>query len=207
MKFVDLSVVINEEIPAYPGDPRFAIKQIGFFDKDTYNDHQIKFGIHSSGTHIDAPWHMVEDGAKLADLPIDKFVGNGKLIDVKEGRFDIRAIKESDISEDDIVIFNTGMAEFYGKDNDKYYGDNRPEMSEEVARYLASKKVKMIGLDMCSPDKPPFKAHRVLLGAEVLIIENLTNLKNLSGKKFKIYALPLKLALDGAPARVIAQIE
>jgi arylformamidase len=59
---------------------------------------------------------------------------------------------------------------------------------------------------MASPDHEPFNVHKILLSAGVLIIENLTNLDELSGKEFTVYALPVKLQIDGAPARVIAQI-
>jgi kynurenine formamidase len=46
-----------------------------------------------------------------------------------------------------------------------------------------------------------------LLGGEVLIIENLANLDKLTGKEFTVYALPIKLDIDGAPARVIAEVK
>jgi arylformamidase len=52
-----------------------------------------------------------------------------------------------------------------------------------------------------------FPVHKQLLGADILLIENLTNLEPLIGKQFKLYALPLKLERDGAPARVIATTE
>ncbi len=205
MKIVDLSVPVNENTPAYPGDPKIKIEKIGTFDDDTYNDHKVSFGIHSSGTHIDAPFHMVADGKSLEQIHISQFVGRGRLIKV-EDKFDIDAVKKAGIQEEDIVLFHTGFSQFYGQD-DQYYGEDRPEMSEEIANYLAEKKVKMIGLDMCSPDKEPFKIHRILLGNEVLIIENLTNLDQLEGKEFMVYALPINLQLDGGPARVIAQID
>jgi len=126
------------------------------------------------------------------------------LIEVKDGRFDLEKVKQAGIEAGDIVLFNTGMSVHYY--NPEYYGNDRPQMSEEVANYLVEKKVKMVGVDMCSPDTEPFPVHRILLGAGVLIIENLTNLNQLAGKEFRVYALPIKFALDGAPARVIAQI-
>jgi len=64
----------------------------------------------------------------------------------------------------------------------------------------------MVGLDMCSPDRPPFPVHKILLGGEILIIENLTNMEALEGKNFTIYAFPIKLQIDGAPVRVVAEV-
>lgn len=205
MKIVDLSVTVNENTPAYPGDPKTKIETIGTFEKDTYNDHEVTFGIHSSGTHIDAPWHMVADGKTLDKIPIEQFIGRGRLVGVKES-FDIEAVKNADIKESDTVLFYTGLSRVYGQD-DKYYGGDRPEITEEIANYLVEKKIKMIGVDMCSPDKAPFPAHRILLQNNILIIENMTNLDQLAGREFTVYALPIKLQLDGAPARVIATID
>lgn len=204
MKFVDLSVVVNEETPAYPGDPRIEIETLGEFGKDGYNDHKVCFGIHSSGTHIDAPNHMIDGGKTLDQVPLDQFIGHGKLVEIKDKKFDLAAVKQSSIGEGDIVLFHTGISDIYHKP--EYYSD-RPAMNEEIANDLVEKKIKMIGLDMCSPDKEPFPVHRILLSAGILIIENLTNLDKLVGKEFTVYTLPIKLALDGAPARVIAQIK
>ncbi|MEK7594818.1 MAG: cyclase family protein [Patescibacteria group bacterium] len=202
MKIVDLSVTVDQDTPAYPGDPKINIEQIGDFDAVGYNDHQVTFGIHSSGTHIDAPWHMVKDGKKLDELAVEQFVGRGRY--VKAAMIDLEVIKQADIEEGDIVLLDTGMGNVYGQD--EYYTGYRPVMSEEIAEYLVSKKIKMVGVDMCSPDQEPFAVHRILLGAGVLIIENMTNLSQLEGQDFTVYALPTKLRLDGAPARVIAVI-
>ena len=73
--------------------------------------------------------------------------------------------------------------------------------------YLIEKKVKIVGVDMASPDDEPFPVHKKLLGAGVLIIENLTNLDQLEDKDFTVYALPIKLQIDGAPVRVIAELK
>ena len=202
MKLVDLSVVINKDTPVYPGDPEVKIQPLGVFKKDTYNDHHVSFATHV-GTHIDAPWHMVADGKTLDQISIEQFVGRGRLIKVENKMFDLAAVKKAKIRQGDIVLFHTGMSDVYHKD--EYF--NYPEMSPEIANYLVSVKVKMIGIDMLSPDKEPYEVHRILLGADVLIIENLTNLEQLAAKEFTVYALPIKFQLDGAPARVIAQIK
>lgn len=204
MKFVDLSALVNENTPNYPGDPKIKIETTGTFERDTYNDHSVAFDVHSAGTHIDAPWHMVKDGKTLDKIPIDRFIGCGRLIEIQDGKFDLAKIKLAGIEAGDIVLFHTGISAFYYEPS--YYANDRPQMSQEIANYLVEKKVKMIGVDMCSPDIEPFRVHRILLGAEILIIENLTNLEQLAGKEFTVYALPIKLQLDGAPARVIAQI-
>lgn len=203
MKFIDLSVPINEKTPVYPGDPITKIQTAGILDKDGYEDHYVCVGTHV-GTHVDAPRHMVKNGESLDTIEVDRFTGNGVLIKVTDKKFDLDAIKNTPIAEDDIVLFHTGMSEVY---HQKEYYDNYPAITEEIAEYLVSKKVKMVGVDMCSVDHEPFPIHRMLLGKGTLIIENLTNLSLLEGKKFNIYAFPIKLQIDGAPSRVVAELK
>lgn len=203
MKLIDLTVTLNENTPVYPGDPKVKIRPLGVFAKDTYNDHLITMANHV-GTHIDAPWHMVDGGKTLDQMPIEQFVGRGVLIRLKNKKFDLQTVIDAGIKKGDIVLFYSGMDKQYHRQS---YFNNRPEMPEAIAAYLVDKKIKIVGMDMLSPDKEPFAVHRILLGGGVLIIENLTNLGKLVGKKFTVYALPIKLQLDGAPARVIAQID
>lgn len=57
MKFIDLSVPLNEDTPVYPGDPKTKITTAGILEKDGYEDHYVCVGTHA-GTHVDAPRHM-----------------------------------------------------------------------------------------------------------------------------------------------------
>lgn len=200
-KLVDLSVSINENTPVYPGDPKTKIEKAGILEKDGYEDHFVCFGTHA-GTHIDAPKHMIKNGKSLDQIPLEKFVGNGVCIDISKN-LKLETIKNTSIQEGDIVFFYTGISDIYYKP--EYY-NNYPDITEEIANYLISKKVKIVGVDMCSPDHEPFPIHKILLSNEILIIENLSNLKELIGKKFKVYAFPLKLQIDASPIRVIAEI-
>ena len=118
--------------------------------------------------------------------------------------YGIEKIKQVHIQEGDIVLFHTGMSDRYYL---LEYFNSYPDIPESVANYLVQKKIKIIGVDMCSPDHPPFPIHKILLKNNILIIENLANLKSLVGKEFKIYAFPLKVSLDGSPVRVVAEVK
>jgi kynurenine formamidase len=199
MQFIDLSVPLNEKTPVYPGDPVTKIERGGVLEKDGYEDHSVCVGTHV-GTHVDAPSHMIQGGVHLGEIPLSRFFGRG--VYVKTGRnLTLDAVKNVSIQQDDIVIFHTGMSDLYYQPD---YYEKYPTMTEELAYYLVEKKVKMVGVDMCSPDKEPFPIHRILLKANILILENLTNLSALQGKDFTIWAFPIKLELDGAPTRVVA---
>jgi len=203
MTLIDLTVSLNAQTPVYPGDPVTSIKPVGVFDKDGYNDHFVSVGTHV-GTHVDAPFHMLADGKTLDQIPIEQFVGRGVYIKVEDQKFDLEQIKQADIRAGDIVLFHTGIISRYKEPS---YYKVYPEIPEDVARYLVDQQIKMVGMDMSGPDHPPFKIHKILLGGGVLIIENLINLDELAGRDFTVYALPIKLELDGAPARVIARLD
>lgn len=197
---IDISVQLDDRTPAYPGDPKIEIVRNGTFESDGCVGHSVTLGTHT-GTHIDAPAHMIEGSKTLGDVSLECFIGKGKLV---EG-FSIEAIDTAGVEPGDIVLFyTTASLRYYGP---SYFVDY-PVMSDDVAAHLIKKEVKLVGLDTCSADNEPgFPVHKRLLGAGIPIIENLTNLIELRGKNFHVYALPLKLNLDGAPARVVAEAQ
>lgn len=202
MKYLDLSVAINNQTPVYEGDPITKVEPNAILAHDGYEDHYVSIGTHA-GTHVDAPIHMIKDGKTLDLFPLEKFSGRGVYIKIN-GTFDFAVVKKARIQENDIVLFDTGMSKVYHKPT---YYDKYPAITEEIAKYLIEKKVKIIGVDMCSVDHEPFPVHKLLLKEEILIIENLTNLSALKNKEFTVYAFPLKLQIDGSPTRVVAQIK
>ncbi len=201
MKWIDLSVPINKNTPVYPGDPAVKIEPAGNVHKNGYEDHYLSIGTHA-GTHIDAPSHMIPGGVTLDQIPIESFSGRGVLVNSGKN-LNLEATNGIDIKEGDIVLFRTGMSDLY---REPEYFNNYPALTEELANYLIERKVKMVGVDMCSVDHEPFPVHKILLKENILIIENLTNLAALDGLEFKVFAFPIKLQLDGGPSRVVAKI-
>ena len=205
MKIIDLTHKFGSSIPVYPGDPKASLTQTAFIDKDTYNDHRLVTQMHA-GTHIDAPWHMIDDRKRIDQLPPESFIGKGVLINADgEKEIGLDILGSLEINSESIVLIHTGFDKYYGEP--KYFEDS-PFLSVELANFFVEKKVKMVGLDFAGPDiDPSWPTHKILLSAEILIIENLVNLKELNGiKDFEIIALPINLKSDGAPARVIARI-
>jgi len=114
-------------------------------------------------------------------------------------------LEKSGAKKDDIVFVITGFSKKY---REAEYYEKFPEIGEDFASKAIELGVKIVGMDTPSPDRPPFKVHKLLLGKEILIIENLTNLESLVGvKDFEVFALPAKLHTEAAPVRVIAKIK
>ena len=204
MKIIDLTMPIDENTPVYPGDKPQHIGQQATIAKDGWNEKRLEFSSHL-GTHIDAPFHMLQGGKKLDEFPMEKFMGEAITIDARKtnGRNEIQVDLEK-VKESDIVLFYTGHTK---KANNKEFFENNPVISAQLARKLAEKKVKIVGIDSYTPDNSPFVTHKILLGADILIVENLVNIGQLAGKRFKCYILPIKIRdADGAPCRAIAEL-
>ncbi len=110
MAYIDLTMPINERTPVYPGDPSADFRRIAFCEKDGWNGHRVSMNTHF-GTHIDAPWHMLDDGKKLTEYSIDHFIGRAVLLDVR-GRQQIEASLVT-IECDDIVLLRTDHTKTY----------------------------------------------------------------------------------------------
>lgn len=196
----DLSYVITNDLPVYPGDPQVSIMPAGRLEKDGFNDVLLTMGTHN-GTHIDAAAHMLDGGKQLKDYPIERFVVPAVCIDARQG-FSVEAL--SNVQAGTAVIFYTGASDYFTEE--KYWHDY-PVLNQAMIEALIEMQVSMIGIDTGSFDnQDDFPVHKQLLGNDMLLIENLTNLEPLVGKTFELTALPLKLEQDGAPARVIARL-
>ncbi|MDA1079844.1 MAG: cyclase family protein [bacterium] len=204
MKYIDLTHSFIDSMPAFPGDPQASLRAVANIKDSGYTDHELKSYMHV-GTHMDAPLHMIADGKKMDEWPIEQFFGPGVVLDVRgKQRIDAPVLDGVAIERGSILFLYTGYGSLYQK---KAYFDNQPTVSEDFAKRVVELGVKILGMDILGPDQPPFPTHKMLLGNGVLIIENLVNLEQLLDiPKFDVIALPMKLRADAAPVRVVAVV-
>lgn len=203
-EFIDLSQTFVNDTQIFPGDIKPTLKQLKSIKLDGYTNYQITTSMHV-GTHIDAPFHMIENGKKHFELSLDRFCGKAKLIDARnEKNISVNLLKNITLQKDDIVLVLTGHYKYWNKPN---YFENYPLVTEDFAQELVESEIKILGLDTPSPDIPPFPIHKLLFKNNILIIENLTNLEQLLNyKNFEVYAFPPKFETDSSPVRVVAKI-
>lgn len=201
MKYIDLSHEIKNDMPIYPGDMEVKLNKEKDYVRDGYNSYSFSSDMHV-GTHIDAPLHMCNN-KYISEYSVEKFIGNAVLLDVRGKKvIDIEDEYYRDIKENDIVLLFTGWDSFYGKE--EYYTDH-PVISSEFAEFLIKKKIKMIGIDMPSPDRAPFDVHKKFFENDIFILENLTNLnKLLYNEDIQVFAQPLKIQGEASLVRAIA---
>jgi kynurenine formamidase len=204
MKLIDLSHVIENNMPVYPGDAKISLLQEKNLSTDGYNNHRLDIGMHA-GTHVDSPMHMTDNNQYISELPLDSFIAEGCLLDVRnQAIIELKPEYDPLVKENSIVLLYTGFDKFYGT---KEYYENHPCIDMELCKFLIEKGVKMVGMDTPSPDRYPFEIHKLFFMNNVYVLENLTNLDQLlNADKFEVIAFPLKIKADSSLTRAVARI-
>jgi arylformamidase len=204
MKLIDLTVPLDGNLPVYPGNTPFLLEPVKRIARgDTPNVSTLRLSA-DAGTHVDPPWHFLDNGGGADTLPLERLVGRARVIEVSSrAGIGPDELAEHDRSEDLRVLIKThnsrrcGTADF----RTDYVG-----VTEQGARYLVDHGVKVVGVDHLSVEqfrKPGAPAHRVLLGAGTIVIEGL-NLRDVERGRYEMFCLPLRVVgADGAPARVV----
>ena len=174
------------------------------------------------GTHVDAPFHFVDGATTVENMPLEKYAGPALLLDLRSAAKGQEPLTIAELTEagaspesvkDQIVVLFTGWAEAESG-GPRFYGHG-PYLGTDSAGYLADCGANAVAVDFPidkHPDTPlstikDFPVHRLLLGQNIPLIENLINLDKLVGKQFELWALPLKLkGGDGAATRAVARV-
>lgn len=209
-KIYDLSVPLKTYMPIWPTNPLVTVTPIGTVARDGYSVETYSSATHS-GTHIDAPYHMVENGTTVDELPLTQLVGEGYVLRPRLSGTEItlEQIREKWKDEYDgkIVLINTGWDRKRGFT--KEFQFDFPGLAMDTTDFLIKHHPAVIGIDTLGIepyDHTDFRVHKKLLPHGMAFIEDLAGLDQLEeGKKYLIAALPLKIHhASGSMARVIA---
>lgn len=213
MSSLDLTMPFSEKTIPVPGHPCPRLEPLTTRERDGVRNTLMTFSIHT-GTHIDAPSHFVEDGATIDQIPIDRFRRPGVCLDLTsqaEPGAPItldqleRAGFEPSKVEGTILMLASGWSD-RAWESEKLYEMN-PYLDQDASEAIARARPSAIGLDFAVDDTKPWPNHHILLGAEVLLIENLMRLPELPSEGFEVTAYPLKLVGEnGGPTRVVAEL-
>ena len=215
-KIVDLTMVWGTEITPVPGLPSIKFSPLTTHEEHTRSNTKVVFSIHT-GTHIDAPYHMVPDGITIEHVPLEIFIGPALVVDVTDKAkskepITVDMLKEAglpgyDVLKDKRLILHSGWAEKHWNKEDFYTAN--PYIHTETAESLAESGIKAFALDCAVDQGDPFPVHRIFLRKGIPLIENCVNLGALPrDKEFTLIAFPLKVEHgDGSPARVVALVD
>lgn len=210
MEIFDLTHIMHSEMPVYPGKGQPLIETAASIEKDGYREMRLELDGHT-GTHMDAPAHMLSNGKMLNDFPISKFTGKAVIIPVDNSIpiIEIANLQEytSEIRQADFVLFRTGWSKYWGTDD---YLRGFPVLSEQAAKWLTTFQLKGIGLDAISVDpveSTTFEVHHILFQSDMVIVENLVFHENLRNRLGHFHCFPLNYKnADGSPVRAVITI-
>lgn len=156
LSFVELSHPFEHDMPTVPGYNDMLLWRAVTHAKHGVMSHKVKMQMHT-GTHVNAPIHLIQGGAGVGDLGLQHFFGSGVVLDLAKNEWEtITAADLSEsacsIAEGDIVIINTGWHKKYS-DSQEYFG-RAPGLTAEAAEYLVSKNVRLVGVDTPFIDHP-----------------------------------------------------
>jgi arylformamidase len=209
MRIYDVSVPLSATTPTYPGDPGIDIKEwLTLAKGDAANVSLINFGLHS-GTHVDAPAHFIEGGAKVDSLPLESLMGEAEVVEVSDQKhvIDEYFINANCLRGSQRILFKTRNSAFWNN-TEKGFREDYTYIDADAARRLVELGIKLVGIDYLSVERfnsAGFPTHHALLSRGVVILEGL-DLRAVTGGVYELLCLPLKIAGgsgDGAPARVI----
>ncbi|BBI35034.1 cyclase family protein [Cohnella abietis] len=210
-KIVDLSMDIYHGAPTFAWDPKCAVIVHNTVESIGYNISQLSMSTHQ-GTHLDAPFHFIDDGKTVEQLDLQACIGEAILVDLsyKQPKEPITvedfALYEDRMTEGARVIYRTDWHKQFP--NSHYFSDF-PFMTIELAEWLASRKISLIGMDVPTPNPTDYSpVHHILLGADIVILEGLANLGDIGTNEFFLMAAPLRIrGRDGSPVRALAMLE
>lgn len=206
-EFIDLSIPINNALPGASVTDCKTVLQ------DGWNATTVSLYSHC-GTHMDAPKHFIASGQTIDQMALASFVGPAKVIDLTpvapSELLTVERITSSTslpIEAGDRLLLRTDWYKHLGN---SIYRNELPRISPELAQWFVKKQVALIGVE------PPSVAdvnnideltevHRILLEGDVVIVEGLANLDQLTQEQVEFIAIPLRIENgDGCPVRAIA---
>ena len=211
MKLIDLSHPLFDGMPVYPGAESPHFETVATVGQDGYAEKRITLFSHT-GTHLDAPSHILARGLSLDRLPVDHFAGSASVLDFSS---DSRLSIEVDdlipyrylIQSSDFILIHTGWSRHWGQAS---YHTGYPVLSVNAADWICGFGLKGLGVDAISVDPPQatgLPVHHRLLEQQMILVENLNRLQDLPQSGVTFFAFPLRIQDgDGSPVRAVAMI-
>ena len=208
MIYYDVTVPVSEGIPVWPGDPAVHVEWANRIDRgDDLNLSRLQMGSHT-GTHVDAPFHFIDGGATVEQVPVELLIGPAYVASLE-------GLNTVTIHAEELAAMGlpAGIVRLLLKTRNSAFWHERglafqrdfTHLGADAARWLVERGIQVIGIDYLSIGafEHGEEVHHILLGAGVIAIEGL-DLSQVPAGPCQLICLPLKIeGGDGAPARVV----
>jgi arylformamidase len=207
-RLIDVSLEVGPDLLVWPGNPGVTVTPSSRISQGgSSNVSEIRLGSHT-GTHIDPPFHFLDDGATAEDLPLDVMMGETTVADLRGIPGPIGPDELAGLSlreETTRLLLRTDNSALWAADR-RAFPDRYVCLSPDGARWVVDNGIRLIGIDFLSIEArgaPGHPTHRTLLEAGVVILEGL-DLSSVGPGTYTLVCFPLKIAGgDGAPTRAV----
>lgn len=200
--WIDISQVLDEKIPVWPGDTPFRYNvSWSITESGSVNVGEINMSTHT-GTHIDAPYHFDDQGKKVIELDLSLYIGEATVVNAPNlESIGIKDLENMPLQGVKRLLLKTGA----WRDR-SVFPEAIPHIEPGLAAFLAERGVQLLGLDLPSVDpldSKELRAHHELNAHGIHILEGLV-LDGTEPGEYELAALPLPLAeADGSPVRAV----
>lgn len=206
MDLLDITTLIHNDMPVFPGDAPPRVTPLGDHARgDRWVTSRLELNSHT-GTHLDAPLHLIEGGATVDSLDLNVLIGPAYVLDLLsvEETITARELEGANLPRDARrVLLKTRNGALWREPG---FQTDFVALSGAGARWLVSRGVQLVALDYLSADRyqaSDAPAHHALLGAGVIIVEGV-RLEVIEPGWYQLICLPLRLqGADGAPVRAV----
>jgi len=172
-RIVDLSIVLDDHTQIFPGDPRPELSVATRIETEGFNLLTLRLGS-QSGTHVDAPYHFIEDGARVEECDLRMFVGPGVVVDVtghgprQPITLEDQALYQDRMVPGAVVAFRTAWSDRH-LGTDTYF--DHPYLDPRACTRLLELGVRTVAIDALNIDPTvlrgdaAFPCHLEFLGA------------------------------------------
>ncbi|MEX1378091.1 MAG: cyclase family protein [Eubacteriales bacterium] len=156
LQLLELSHVWGHGVPSYPAQEDVKMHRAVKHSQHGVLAWRINTTMHT-GTHMNAPIHLIQKGADLAAISPDRFFGNGVVLDIPKGSYETITAKDlkkagQNVEKGDIVVIVTGWHKKYS-DAIEYYGES-PGLTKDAAEWLVEKQCRLVAVDTPQIDHP-----------------------------------------------------
>lgn len=201
MGFHDISLRLSPETARWVSAAPFVLFDRKRMDRgDRNNSSSVNMSLHS-GTHMDAPFHFVPDGAAIDELPLELFFGPVLVQEVMAHRY-ITKEHVAAIPPGKRILFKTRNSELLRR---AVYDPDFTAFSVEAAKALVDKGYEFVGLDYLSVAHvdEQVSVHRAFLDHGLVLLEGVDLTEVLPGR-YELICFPVCIAgADGAPCRAV----
>ncbi len=204
-RLVDLTLTLEDGMRGVAIETTYTVEDKGW--------NASTFHLYShAGTHLDAPIHYAVNDKTVVDIPLARCMGPAWVADVThigpKGLITVEHLGDipENIQPGESLLIKTGWSKRIGQPE---YRNALPRISDELAHWCAAQELPMLGVEPPAVADPLnreeiVRIHEILLRADIIIVEGLTNLDALQNRRVLFGALPIKVARDGAPVRAFA---